>query len=192
VHLAPPPPHNLHRRFVCALPPTLPACRGTTFSSIVVAAGGWAGGGVGSAGDDAAAAALVSSTEAMLRVCLQPALVAGALAPHVLAPGGLLVLTGSAAAVAPTPGMLGYGMAKVRLCWCQAALERRLWCVAPASAPGNLRDALCTRSHAPRFSRAPPHPPAAGCDAPPGGQPGGAGQRAAGWRQRGGGGAHRD
>ena len=29
-----------------------------------------------------------------------------------MAPGGLLVLTGSAAALSPTPGMLGYGLAK--------------------------------------------------------------------------------
>ena len=76
------------------------------FAAILVAAGGWAGGGAVD-GD-----ALVASTEAMLRVCLHPALLGGAVAAHHLAPGGLLVLTGSAAALGPTPGMLAYGCIK--------------------------------------------------------------------------------
>ena len=78
------------------------------FEVIAVTAGGWAGGGAG--GD---VAALAASLAAMERVCLQPALVAAVLAAHGhLAPRGLLVLTGSAAALGPTPGMLGYGLMK--------------------------------------------------------------------------------
>lgn len=48
----------------------------------------------------------------MEHVCLHPALVASAAASKLLRPSGLLVITGSAAALGPTPKMLAYGMMK--------------------------------------------------------------------------------
>lgn len=74
--------------------------------AIICTAGGWAGGGAGDAG-------MVAATEQMTAVCLNPALTSAHLAASgALSPRGLLVLTGSAAALKPTPGMLAYGLAK--------------------------------------------------------------------------------
>lgn len=73
--------------------------------AIVVTAGAWVGGGLD-----------VASTRAMHDACLGPALCGSTLASapsSLLASGGLLVLTGSAAALQPTPGMAAYGLAKL-------------------------------------------------------------------------------
>lgn len=64
----------------------------------------------GGAGETAVA--LASGVERMSAVCVQPAVAAAHLACLRLRPGGLLVLVGSAAALAPTPSMIAYGMAK--------------------------------------------------------------------------------
>jgi len=83
----------------------LAAARSFDPHGIVCTAGGWQGG-------DAASAAFVASWEAMLHACLQPALLAAAVASTLPQPGTTLVLVGSAASVKPTPGMLAYGVAK--------------------------------------------------------------------------------
>ena len=88
---------------------------------MLCAAGGWAGGGAG----DAAVSDALSS---MVDQCLRPALTASHLAATSLAPGGTLVLLGSAAALGPTPGMLAYGAVK-------AATHHM---IASLAAPGGL------------------------------------------------------
>ena len=88
--------------------------------AVVCAAGGWIGGGAGAPagsadserGAAAAALALAAGVERMTAVCVQPAVTAAHVACSRLRPGGLLVLVGSAAALAPTPSMLAYGLAK--------------------------------------------------------------------------------
>jgi NAD(P)-dependent dehydrogenase (short-subunit alcohol dehydrogenase family) len=78
------------------------------FRAIVCTAGGWEGGGAGEADFE-------SKYKKMEQACLYPALTAAALActPGVLEPSrGLLILTGSAAALKPAPGMLAYYLAK--------------------------------------------------------------------------------
>jgi len=76
-------------------------------SAVVCAAGGWVGGGAG-----APSGALADAAERMAGACVAPAMTAAHVAVSHLAPGGLLVLVGSAAALAPTPDMLAYGVAK--------------------------------------------------------------------------------
>jgi dihydropteridine reductase len=71
----------------------------------VCTAGGWAG---GNAADDG----VVDTTQRMFTLCVQPSVTAAHVAGKHLKEGGTLVLTGAAAALAPTPGMLAYGMAK--------------------------------------------------------------------------------
>jgi dihydropteridine reductase len=73
--------------------------------SIVCVAGGWAGGGVGS--ND-----VVKNSELMWKQSVHSSLIAAQLANRNLAEGGVLNLTGAAAAASGTPGMVGYGMAK--------------------------------------------------------------------------------
>ena len=84
-----------------------PLLGGAPLRAVVVTAGGWAGGGAGAPNFPAS----VASMEALN---LHPALLAAALcARGRLAQGGLLALTGSAAALgAPAPGMLAYYLAK--------------------------------------------------------------------------------
>lgn len=48
------------------------------------------------------------SVDSMLNICLRPAITSAHVAASFLRPGGILVLTGSDAALKPTPGMLGY------------------------------------------------------------------------------------
>eukprot|EP00048_Salpingoeca_helianthica_P016395 m.232110 g.232110 ORF g.232110 m.232110 type:complete len:233 (+) comp18582_c0_seq1:34-732(+) len=72
--------------------------------AIVCVAGGWAG---GNASSD-----LVATTELMVRQSILTSTIAAQLAARHLAPGGMLALTGSAAATGPTAGMMGYGLAK--------------------------------------------------------------------------------
>ena len=76
---------------------------GGPFRAVIVTAGGWEGGGAG-------APSFPSSVASMEARNLHPALLAAALcARGRLAPGGLLALTGSTAALgAPCPGMLAY------------------------------------------------------------------------------------
>ena len=125
----------------CVLPASLPlastashvlSCLPPTpaYSAIVCAAGGWTGGGAGDAD-------FGSKVMEMHDKCLYPALYSAALAsiPGVLAPSGLLVLTGSAAALSPAActGMLAYGLAK-----CATHALARTLGAAPPPAPHTL------------------------------------------------------
>lgn len=84
----------------------LPHCRpGGKAHAIVCTAGGWAGGNASSDG-------LLDSLSSMTTVCLQPVFSTAAVAGSHLAPEGMVVLTGAAAAVKQTPGMLAYGAVK--------------------------------------------------------------------------------
>eukprot|EP00047_Mylnosiga_fluctuans_P019770 m.85887 g.85887 ORF g.85887 m.85887 type:complete len:234 (-) comp8257_c0_seq4:1766-2467(-) len=75
-----------------------------SFDAIVCVAGGWAGGN--------AASDLVAAAELMSAQSIATSTISAQLAGKFLASKGLLVLTGSAAALSPTPGMMGYGLAK--------------------------------------------------------------------------------
>ena len=86
--------------------------------AVVCAAGGWAG---GSAADSAASDTLGT----MVDQCLRPAMAAAHVAASTLAPGGALVLLGSSASLAPTPGMLAYGAVKAATHHMVASLAAR-------------------------------------------------------------------
>ena len=77
-----------------------------TLDAIVCMAGGWAGGSPGSKD-------FVKNADAMWRQSVWPAAISAGLATKHLREGGICVLPGAAPAVAGTPGMAGYGMAKV-------------------------------------------------------------------------------
>lgn len=72
---------------------------------MICTAGGWTG---GSAADDS----IVAATNQMLAVCLQPTVAAAHVAGKHLLDGGTVIVTGAAAALGSTPGMVAYGMAK--------------------------------------------------------------------------------
>jgi len=73
--------------------------------AVVCVAGGWASG-------NAADKEFIDSYEQMYRMNVQSATTSAFLAARLLKKGGLVVFTGSVAALSPTPGMIGYGMAK--------------------------------------------------------------------------------
>ena len=73
--------------------------------AILTVAGGWAGG-------NAAAENFIQGSELMFKQSVNSSLISASLASKLLAEDGVLTLTGAAAAVKPTPGMIGYGMAK--------------------------------------------------------------------------------
>lgn len=75
------------------------------FDVVICAAGGWAGGSIKSA-------EVFKSVEQMWNMCVQSALSCSHLASQLLVESGFLVLTGAKAALGPTPGMIGYGIAK--------------------------------------------------------------------------------
>ncbi|KAL7754243.1 hypothetical protein RI367_000224 [Sorochytrium milnesiophthora] len=81
------------------------ALKDTKVQAIVCVAGGWAGG-------NAASADLLSSVDKMWAQSVQSSVTAAQLAAKHLDKNGLLVLTGAAAALSGTPGMIGYGIAK--------------------------------------------------------------------------------
>ncbi|KAI8073209.1 hypothetical protein BC940DRAFT_290799 [Gongronella butleri] len=68
-------------------------------------AGGWAGG-------NAKSKNFLGSADLMVKQSVNSSLVAGYLAARHLKTDGLLTLTGALAALEPTPGMTGYGLAK--------------------------------------------------------------------------------
>eukprot|EP00500_Bicosoecida_sp_ms1_P014199 CAMPEP_0203823920 /NCGR_PEP_ID=MMETSP0115-20131106/50417_1 /ASSEMBLY_ACC=CAM_ASM_000227 /TAXON_ID=33651 /ORGANISM="Bicosoecid sp, Strain ms1" /LENGTH=125 /DNA_ID=CAMNT_0050732955 /DNA_START=26 /DNA_END=399 /DNA_ORIENTATION=+ len=79
---------------------------GGSYNAVVCAAGGWAG---GAPGDDG----FMKSVDFLYRVNFLTAAASARLAAKYLAPGGLLALTGAAAALqGGTPGMAAYGMTK--------------------------------------------------------------------------------
>lgn len=78
---------------------------GDALDAVICVAGGWAGGSPHSKD-------FIKNAEAMWRQSVWPAAISAAVATHHLKEGGLCVLPGAAPAVAGTPGMAGYGMAK--------------------------------------------------------------------------------
>lgn len=89
----------------CIVEQTSLALRGTKVDSVFCVAGGWAGG-------SASSRDFVKNVDLMIRQSVWSSAIAAKLATTYLKPGGLLQLTGAAAATGPTPSMIGYGMAK--------------------------------------------------------------------------------
>lgn len=73
--------------------------------AVVCVAGGWAGG-------NAASKQFVVNCDLMWKQSVWTSVLASRLASRHLSSGGVLVLTGAKPALGPTPGMIGYGMAK--------------------------------------------------------------------------------
>lgn len=76
-----------------------------TLDVVICAAGGWAGG-------DIKSKDILAGVDKMYKFNIQSAVACSHLASHYLKEGGLLVLTGAAAATGPTPGMIAYGITK--------------------------------------------------------------------------------
>lgn len=87
-------------------------------SAIVCASGGWQGDAPSSAdlssfkAMQADAAAYAKRIQQMRAMNLDPVIAAGYVAQHYMTENGLMVVMGATAALSPTPGMLGYGLAK--------------------------------------------------------------------------------
>ncbi|EDW17319.1 dihydropteridine reductase [Drosophila mojavensis] len=77
---------------------------GQKLDAVICVAGGWAG---GNAKKD-----LAKNADLMWRQSVWSSCISATLAAHHLKTGGLLALTGAKPALAGTPGMIGYGMAK--------------------------------------------------------------------------------
>lgn len=77
----------------------------TKLDAVFCTAGGWAGG-------SAADTTFLKNTISMLNVSTMTSVLCAHLATKFLSESGLLVLSGAAAAFGPTPGMIGYGLAK--------------------------------------------------------------------------------
>lgn len=73
--------------------------------AIICVAGGWAGG-------NASSKDYAKNCELTWKQSVITSVIASSIAAALLKEGGLLSLTGAAAALQPTPGMIGYGMAK--------------------------------------------------------------------------------
>jgi len=78
---------------------------GTQLDAILCVAGGWAGGNLESP-------EFLKSAQLMLEQSLWSSYIAASLAPKFLKENGTLILTGAQPALKPTPGMIGYGVAK--------------------------------------------------------------------------------
>jgi len=76
-----------------------------TFDGVFCVAGGWAGG-------NAASDEMVKNADLMWKQSVWSSAIAARIAAKHLKEGGFLQLTGAAPALAGTPGMMGYGMAK--------------------------------------------------------------------------------
>jgi dihydropteridine reductase len=76
--------------------------------AVICVAGGWAGG--SSSSED-----FVKNTDLMLKQSVSSSVLASSIASKFLKPGGIIVLTGAKAALGPTPGMIGYGLAKAAI-----------------------------------------------------------------------------
>lgn len=57
----------------------------------------------------------VKNTDLMLKQSVWSSVLASSIASKFLKPGGIVVLTGAKAALSPTPGMIGYGLAKAAI-----------------------------------------------------------------------------
>lgn len=80
------------------------ALSGQKLDAVICVAGGWAGGN--------AVKDLVKNSDLMWRQSVWSSVISSSLASQHLKEGGLLTLTGAKAALEPTPGMIGYGVAK--------------------------------------------------------------------------------
>lgn len=78
----------------------------TKLDAILNVAGGWAGGNAES-GEK-----LITASDLMWKQSVWSSLIAAGLASKYLRPKGVLTLSGAAAALNATPGMIGYGVAK--------------------------------------------------------------------------------
>jgi len=96
----------------------------TGLDLVAHAAGTWAGGSISEIDS-------LDSISSMSFINLRSAINASYLGVHLLRPGALMMLTGAAAALEPTPGMIGYGLSK-------AATHHLIRSVAadPSLAPG--------------------------------------------------------
>jgi len=83
----------------------LEATTAQSFDAVINVAGGWAGGHIS---DDS----IAKATDLMIRQSLHSSIISGHVASKRAKEGSLIVFTGAAAAVQPTPGMVGYGVAK--------------------------------------------------------------------------------
>ncbi|KAI9315696.1 hypothetical protein BX666DRAFT_1860636 [Dichotomocladium elegans] len=78
---------------------------GHKLKALFCVAGGWAGG-------NAADKGFLDSVELMMQQSVHSSVISAQLATRHMGRDGLVVLTGAAAALGPTPGMIAYGMAK--------------------------------------------------------------------------------
>ena len=78
---------------------------GDKVDGVICVAGGWAGG-------NAAHKDFVKNSDLMWKQSVWSSVIAGSIAAQHLKKGGFLSLTGAKPALAETPGMIGYGMAK--------------------------------------------------------------------------------
>ena len=94
--------------------------------AVICVAGGWAGG-------SPASKEFIKNSGAMWRSSVWPASISASLATSHLKEGGMVILPGAAPAVSGTPGMAGYGMAKVSrmnvLLGCVMCDHQRLPCI---------------------------------------------------------------
>jgi dihydropteridine reductase len=107
------------------------------FDAVINVAGGWAGGKI----SDRETAA---NTELMLRQSIFSSIVAGYIATNAATPDVLLVLTGSAAALHSTAGMVGYGLAKAAVHHLVGSIAQTLPAATHAAAVGILPVTLNT------------------------------------------------
>ncbi|PJF16577.1 hypothetical protein PSACC_03578 [Paramicrosporidium saccamoebae] len=91
------------------------------FDAVFCVAGGWQGG-------SSTSAAFIQSAVAMWEMNVLSATLAASLT-SVLSPSGLMVFTSAKASLEPTPGMLGYGMAKAATNHLIASLADKVACV---------------------------------------------------------------
>lgn len=81
---------------------------GNKVDAVLCVAGGWAGG-------NAASNELIKNADLMWKQSVWTSVIATSIGANHLKEGGVLVLTGAQAALGPTPGMLGYGLAKAAI-----------------------------------------------------------------------------
>ncbi|XP_066991497.2 dihydropteridine reductase [Anabrus simplex] len=79
--------------------------KGDKIDAIICVAGGWAGG-------NAASKEFVKNADLMWRQSVWSSTIAASIAAKYLKDGGMISLPGAKPAIGPTPGMIGYGMAK--------------------------------------------------------------------------------
>ena len=99
------PENNWQEQEVDILKQVTSILNGDKVDGVICVAGGWAGG-------NAAHKDFVKNSELMWKQSVWSSVIAGSIASHHLKEGGFLSLTGAKPALAETPGMIGYGMAK--------------------------------------------------------------------------------